>query len=186
MGLFDKFLKKGPEQDTVEWTVTLTDPQPDPQPKKVAAPVAYDNHYEFIIKSEDEKTDRAIVRYQKFWTDPEDKYEGMTLMQFKEEGYPGDKIYQYPPLDVAVKLDAFLGEDGSTEIRAYIENGTKNEIYVGTAAKTKAKKILKLLQENNPKITGELYGGKYWKMEDSGYVDDRWTETLTVRVYLQW
>lgn len=185
MGLFDKFLKKEPEQDTVEWTVTLTDPQPDPQPKKAAAPVAYDNHYEFIIKSEDEKTDRAIVRYQKFWTDPEDKYEGMTLMQFKEEGYPGDKIYQYPPLDVAVKLDAFLGEDGSVEISGFIDDGNKF-IYVGKAAKTKAKKILRILQNEDPKITGSLYGGKYWKMESSGYVDNRWDEDLTVRVYFEW
>lgn len=141
--------------------------------------------YEFIVKSENEKTTKALEKYQKFWTDKEDQYDGMKLKEFKEDGDPGDKVYQYPPLDVDLKLEAFLGEDGSTEIRAYIENGS-DEIYVGTAAKTKAKKILKLLQENGPKITGELYGGKYWKMEDSGYVDDRWTETLTVRVYLQW
>ena len=141
--------------------------------------------YDFIVKSENEKTTKALEKYQKFWTDKEDQYDGMKLKEFKEDGDPGDKVYQYPPLDVDLKLEAFLGEDGSTEIRAYIENGS-DEIYVGTAAKTKAKKILKLLQENSPKITGELYGGKYWKMEDSGYVDDRWTETLTVRVYLQW
>jgi hypothetical protein len=141
--------------------------------------------YDFIVKSENEKTTKALEKYQKFWTDKEDQYDGMKLKEFKEDGNPGDKVYQYPPLDVDLKLEAFLGEDGSTEIRAYIENGS-NEIYVGTAAKTKAKKILKLLQDNNPKITGELYGGNYWKMEDSGYVDDRWTETLTVRVYLQW
>ena len=141
--------------------------------------------YDFIVKSENEKTTKALEKYQKFWTDKEDQYDGMKLKEFKEDGDPGDKVYQYPPLDVDLKLEAFLGEDGSTEIRAYIENGS-DEIYVGTAAKTKAKKILKLLQENSPRITGELYGGKYWKMEDSGYVDDRWTETLTVRVYLQW
>ena len=141
--------------------------------------------YDFIVKSENEKTTKALEKYQKFWTDKEDQYDGMKLKEFKEDGDPGDKVYQYPPLDVDLKLEAFLGEDGSTEIRAYIENGS-DEIYVGTAAKTKAKKILKLLQENSPKITGELYGGKYWKMEDSGYVDDRWNEVLTVRVYLQW
>ena len=178
MGLFDKFLKKLPEQDTVEWTVTLTDPQPDPQPKKAAAPVAYDNHYEFIIKSEDEKTDRAIVRYQKFWTDPEDKYEGMTLMQFKEEGYPGDKIYQYPPLDVAVKLDAFLGEDGSVEISGFIDDGNKY-IYVGKAAKTKAKKILRI----NRVYIGEPFymkpEGKRATTEDY----ERFTAELMDRIY---
>jgi len=141
--------------------------------------------YDFIVKSENEKTSKALEKYQKFWTDDEDKYDGMTLKEFKKDGDPGDKVYQYPPLDVDVKLEAFLGEDGSTEIRAYIENGTE-EIYVGTAAKTKAKKILKLLQEIDPRITGELYGGKYWKMENSGYVDDRWKEVLTVRVYLEW
>ena len=141
--------------------------------------------YDFIVKSENEKTTKALEKYQKFWTDKEDQYDGMKLKEFKEDGDPGDKVYQYPPLDVDLKLEAFLGEDGSTEIRAYIKDA-KSDIYVGTAAKTKAKKILKLLQENNPKITGELYGGKYWKMEDSGYVDDRWTETLTVRVYFEW
>lgn len=141
--------------------------------------------YDFIVKSENEKTTKALEKYQKFWTDKEDQYDGMKLKEFKGDGDPGDKVYQYPPLDVDLKLEAFLGEDGSTEIRAYIENGTE-EIYVGTAAKTKAKKILKLLQENDPRITGELYGGKYWKMEDSGYVDDQWSEVLTVRVYLQW
>lgn len=141
--------------------------------------------YDFIVKSENENTSKALEKYQKFWTDDEDKYDGMTLKEFKKDGDPGDKVYQYPPLDVDVKLEAFLGEDGSTEIRAYIENGTE-EIYVGTAAKTKAKKILKLLQEIDPRITGELYGGKYWKIEDSGYVDDRWKEDLTVRVYLEW
>lgn len=141
--------------------------------------------YDFIVKSENESTTKALEKYQKFWTDKEDQYDGMKLKEFKEDGESGDKVYQYPPLDVDLKLEAFLGEDGSTEIRAYIENGTE-EIYVGTAAKTKAKKILKLLQENDPRITGELYGGKYWKMEDSGYVDDRWTEDLTVRVYLEW
>lgn len=140
--------------------------------------------YDFIVKSENDKTTKAIEKYQKFWTDKEDQYNGMKLKEFKEDGDPGDKVYQYPPLDVDLKLEAFLGEDGSTEIRAYIENGLNEEIYVGTAAKTKAKKILKILQENNPKITGELYGGKYWKMEDSGYVNNDWSEDLTVRVYL--
>ena len=142
--------------------------------------------YDFIVKSENDKTAKAIEKYQKFWTDKEDQYNGMKLKEFKEDGDPGDKVYQYPPLDVDLKLEAFLGEDGSTEIRAYIENGSDEEIYVGTAAKTKAKKILKILQEDNPKITGELCGGKYWKMEDSGYVDDQWNEVLTVRVYLTW
>ena len=180
MGLFDMFKKKAPQQqDPVEWEVEIPAPAPAP------APVKQTNSYDFIIKSEDEKTDRALAKYQKFWTDPEDKYEGMTLMQFKEEGYPGDKIYQYPPLDVDVKLDAFIGEDGSVEIRGFIYDGDK-EIYVGTAAKTKAKKILRILQNDHPKITGELYGGKYWKIESSGYVDNRWDEVLTVRVYFEW
>lgn len=185
MGLFDKFIKKEPKQDTVEWTVTLSDPQQEPQPKKDPAPVIRDNHYEFIVRSEDEKTDRALVRYQKFWTDPEDKYDGMTMMQFKEDGYPGDKIYQYPPLDVAVKLEAFLGEDGSVEISGFIDEGDR-VIYVGKAAKTKAKKILRILQNEKPKITGLLYGGKYWKMESSGYVNNDWEDDLTLRVYFDY
>lgn len=147
-------------------------------------PQVYKETYDFIIKSENEKTDKAIVKYQQFWTDPEDKYNGMKLMEFKRDGNPGDKIYQYPPLDVDVKLEAFIGEDGTTEILGYILDGAENEIYVGKAAKTKAKKILRILQEQNPKITGELYGGKYWKMENSGYVNNDWDEDLTVRVFL--
>lgn len=139
--------------------------------------------YDFIIKSKDEKTDKALIKYQKFWTDKEGKYDGMTLKEFKEDGDPGDKVYEYPPLDVDVKLEAFIGDDGSTEIRGYILDGDK-EIYVGTAAQTKAKKILRTLQDESPSITGELYGGKYWKMESSGYVNNDWSEELTVRVYL--
>ena len=173
MSLFSKLFKQP------------ADPAPEPV-APVPEPVQKKQYYDFIIKSADETTDKALQKYQKFWTDPEDKYDGMKLMEFKEEGSPGDKVYQYPPLDVSVKLEAFIAdEDGAVTISGFINDGDK-DIYVGTAAKTKAKKILKLLQENNPKITGELYGGKYWKMEDSGYVDDRWTETLTVRVYLEW
>lgn len=153
-------------------------PVPAPEPVKTEI-------YDFIVKSENEKSDKAINKYQKFWTDPEDKYDGMTLKEFKAEGDPGDKVYEYPPLDVSVKLEAFLGEDGSTDIRAYVLDGA-DEIYVGTAAKTKAKKILRILQENKPRIYGELYGGRYWKMEDSGYVNNDWSEDLTVRVYLKW
>ena len=155
-----------------------TAPAPKPEIKKTV--------YDFIVKSQDENTDKAIVKYQKFWTDAEDKYDGMKLMDFKKDGDPGDKVYEYPPLDVSVKLEAFISEDGNTEIRAYILDGGDGEIYVGTAAKTKTKKILRILQNNNPSISGELTGGKYWKMEDSGYVNNDWSDDLTVRVYLKY
>lgn len=147
--------------------------------------VIFDMIYDFIIKSEDEKSDRALKKYQKFWTEPEDKYNGMTMREFKEDGIPGDKIYQYPPLDVLVSLEAFIGEDGTVEISGFIYDGNK-KIYVGKAAKTKAKKILRILQQNDPKIAGELYGGKYWKLKSNGYVDDDWEEDLTLRVYLEY
>ena len=155
----------------------------EPVPAPVIAPAK--TIYDFIAKSQDEKTDKALVKYQKFWTDSDDKYDGMTLKEFKADGLPRDKVYEYPPLDVDVKLEAFLGEDGSTDIRVYILDG-ESDIYVGTAAKTKAKKILRILQEENPSISGELYGGKYWKMEDSGYVNNDWSDELTVRVYLKY
>lgn len=158
-----------------------TEPVPAPAP----APAPSKEIYEFIAKSQEEKTDKALVKYQKYWTDPEDKYDGMTLKEFKSDGDPGDKIYEYPLLDVDVKLEAFLGEDGSTEIRVFILDGD-SEIFVGTAAKTKAKKILGILQERSPSISGELYGGKYWKMEDSGYVNADWSDALTVRVFLKY
>lgn len=159
-------------------------PKPVTAPPPVSEPVKKET-YEFIAKCDNEKAQKELEKYQKFWTDTEDKYNGMRLLEFKEEGSPGDKVYQYPPLDVSVDIEAFVGDDGSVEITVYILDGDKR-IRVGTAAKTKAKKILKLLQENEPKITGELYGGKYWKIEDSGYVDDRWSEILTVRVFLLW
>ena len=152
----------------------------------IPEPVKPKTVYDFIAKSQDEKTDRAIINYQKDWTDDEDKYDGMKLMEFKREGSPGDKVYEYPPLNVDVKLEAFIAdEDGSTEIRVFILDGD-DEIYVGNAAKTKAKKILRILQDKQPQITGELYGGKYWKMENSGYVNNDWSEDLTVRVYLKY
>ena len=160
--------------------------KPKPEPAPIPAPVPVKKEtYDFIAKCDNEQSQKALEEYQKFWTDPEDKYEGMKLLEFKSEGCPGDKVYQYPPLDVSVDLEAFIGEDGTTTITVFVLDADKR-IRVGTAAKTKAKKILKLLQENEPKITGNLYGGKYWKMEDSGYVDDRWTEELTVRIFLTW
>lgn len=153
-------------------------------PAPAPAPIVEKTTYDFIVKCDNEKSEKALIKYQKFWTDDEDRYNGMTLKEFKADGDPGDKVYQYPPLDVDVKLDAFLGEDGSVTITAYVLSGSDDEIRVGTAAETKAKKILRILQENEPKITGELYGGKYWKMEDSGYVNADWSEELTVRVFL--
>ncbi len=155
-------------------------------PVPTVAPIPKKNAYDFIAKCYNEESRKALEKYQKFWTDPEDKYEGMALKEFKEDGSPGDKIYQYPPLDVDVKLDAFISiENDNVSINVFVLDNDK-EILVGTAAKTKAKKILKILQEENPKITGELYGGKYWKMEDSGYVNNDWSEELTVRVFLEW
>ena len=164
---------------------------PVPTPKPAPAPVREKETYDFIAHYSDPKCEKRLQKYQKFWTDPEDKYDGMTLREFKEEGYPGDKVWQYPPLDVDVDLKSNVAEDGSVTVSVYIleyneETGKDEEIYAGDAAKTKGKKILRLLQEHDPEITAELYGGKYWKMEDSGYVDDRWDEALTVRVYFKW
>lgn len=174
MGLFRRKPKPVPE------------PEPKPVPTPAPEPEKPKNEYDFIAYSTDEKTDKAINKFQKFWTDDEDRYNGMTLKEFKEDGCPGDKVYQYPPLDVDVSLEAFIGEDGSVTISVFILDGADDKILVGTAAKTKAKKILRILQENDPKITGELYGGKYWKIEDSGYVNNDWSEKYTVRVYLRW
>lgn len=159
----------------------------EPVPKQTnSKPVADKNEYNFIVKSENENTDKALQKYQKFYTDKDDIYDGMDLLTFKEIGDPGDKVYQCPPLKVSAKIEAFIAaEDGSVTISVYILEGD-DEIYVGKAAKTKGKKILRTLQNNNPKITGELYGGKYWKIEDSGYVNADWSDDLTVRVFLTW
>lgn len=160
-------------------------PKPEPVPEAPVVQPAQSNNYDFIIKSENEQSDKQLIKYQKFWTDSEDKYNGMTMRELKESDLYDEKIYQYPPLDVAVKLSAFLGDDGSVSISGYILDGD-NEIYVGKAAKTKAKKILRILQDESPAISGELYGGQYWKLEGSGYVDDRWNEPLAIRVSLRW
>ena len=165
--LFDKLFKKKEE------------------PPAPATPKAPENVYEFVIKCNDEKSIKALSEYQKEWTDSDDKYEGMTMKDLKESCRFDEKIYKYPPIDVPVKLTAFLGDDGSVDISGYVVDGD-NKILVGMAAKTKAKKILKILQEESPSIAGELYGGNYWKLESSGYVDDAWSDQLTVRVTLQW
>ena len=175
MALFDKLFKSDPA----------------PTPKPAPTPVQKKETYEFIAHCSDPKCEKRLQKYQKFMTDPEDKYDGMKLMEFKESGYPGDKVWQYPPLDVDVDLKTTVSEDGSVTVSVYvidydIDKGEDVELYVGDAAKTKGKKILRLMQEHDPEITAELYGGKYWKMEDSGYVDDRWDEVLTVRVYFKW
>lgn len=81
------------------------------------------NIYEFIIKSENDDSDKQLEKYQKFWTDPEDKYNGMTMKELKASDLYGEKVYQYPPLDVSVKLSAFMGDDGSVIISGYILDG---------------------------------------------------------------
>lgn len=171
MGIFNKLFHKELAVDPV--------PAVDPEPVK------HPTFYEFIISSENEKTDKALAKYQKFWTDPEDKHEGMKLKEFKEEGLPGDKNYLYPTLDVEVELKAAEDEDGQLQILGYICDGS-DLIYVGRSAKNKAKKIKHILEEENPRITAELCGGKVWKIESSGYVDDRWEEDLKVRVTLEY
>ena len=160
----------------------------DPKPAPVQAPPAPkapENVYEFLVKCADEKSADALAAYQKDWTDPEDKHEGMTLYDLKDSCRYGEKIYEYPPMDVTPKLKAFIGDDGSVTITGFVVDG-EDELLVGEAAKTKAKKILKILQEESPSITAELFGGQYWKMEDSGYVDDRWSDPYTMRVKLKW
>jgi len=166
MSLFSLF-KKEPKE-----------PAPAPvQPKR------FENEYEFIVHCDG--PDSALWKYQEENTDPEDIYEGKTMREFKEDGDPGDKIYKYPPLSVTPKLSAFIGEDGSVEITGYIIDGY-DEILVGKSAKTKNKKILKILQEESPKITGELSGGYYWTMESSGYVNDNYYDEYKMRVTFQW
>lgn len=68
------------------------------------------------------------------------------MKELKASDLYGEKVYQYHPLDVSVKLSAFIGDDGSVIISGYILDGD-SEIYVGKSEKTKAKKILKILQD---------------------------------------
>ena len=142
--------------------------------------------YEFKIVCTYEKSEKALLKYLKNETDPDDKYNGMTMRDLKDSDLYGEKIYQYPPCDVTVKLSAFVSdEDGSVVITGFVLDGDK-EISVGTAAKGKSNKILRTLQDNGPAITGELSGGNYWKLEDSGYVNKDWSDPVTLRVCLEW
>jgi len=141
------------------------------------------NKYEFIVHCDE--NDKPLWKYQKENTDPDDIYNGMTMHDFKASGDCGEKLYKYPPLSVPVKLSAFIGEDGSVEISGYIIDGN-DEILVGKAAKTKSKKILKILQENNPKITGELSGGYYWLIESSGYLNSDCFAEYRMDVSFEW
>ena len=147
-------------------------------------------HYDFNVHWDDERTDKILERYQKDWTDREDRYEGMTKREFKECGGPGDKVFKYPPLDVDVELSR--GEiDGKAAVLVSLIDGGKNPL-IGYAPKTKAKKILQLIDEHNEsiRISAELSGGDFWELvvfhDGEAVCESNIPKPLKVQVRLDW
>lgn len=137
--------------------------------------------YTFPLHWDDEKIDHKLERYQKFWTDSEDIYDGYrTYSDLKESELYGEKIYKYPPLDVTIEYKI-----NGDVVEFYLYDGERS-YFVGTPAKTKNKKVIKILNENDPIISAELSGGHYRKLEYSGYVNDDWDDEIKIHVTLDW
>lgn len=144
-------------------------------------------HYEFLVHFTDDAYD-ILEKYQKEWTDPDDRYEGMTNKDIKASGDYDTKIYQYPPLDVDLEL--FETEiDSKAAVGFNLIDGKRNP-FIGYAPKTKAKKILRLIEEHpGIRMSAELSGGHYKKLEfwnDHDYVNSDWSDDIKVRVTLNW
>ena len=144
-------------------------------------------NYVFLVHFVDGAYD-VLEKYQKNWTDPEDRYEGMSNKDIKESGAYNEKIYQYPPLDVDLELQE-LERDGKPAVGFNLIDGKKNP-FIGYAPKTKAKKILQLIEEHPQiRMAAELSGGHYKKLEfwnDHDYVNADWSDDIKVRVTLDW
>ena len=137
-------------------------------------------HYEFLVHYDDEKVERYLVKYQKFWSDPDFKYEGMTMREIKDSMLYGEKIYKFAPLDV--DLD-FKYENGV--LRVFLLDGDKS-VDVGTAPPRKTKRIVQLLRDFDPRVYAELTGGHFYQLKNNGYVEDEWSDDYKIRVRLDW
>lgn len=145
-------------------------------------------HYEFNVHWDDEKTEDILEKFQREWTDREDRYEGMTKKDIRESCVPGEKIFKYPPLDVDLELKR--GEiDGKTAVLVYLIDGAKNPL-IGYAPKTKAKKILQLLDEHQVYMSAELSGGDYRELvcfsDGEAVCDSNIPKPLKIQVRLDW
>ena len=147
-------------------------------------------HYDFNVHWDDERTEKILERYQKEWTDREDRYEGMTKKELRESGSPGEKVFRYPPLDVDVELRA-SEIDGKPAVLVSLIDGRKNPL-IGYAPKTKAKKILQLIDEHSEsvRISAELSGGDFWDLvvfhDGEAVCESNIPKPLKVQVRLDW
>lgn len=145
--------------------------------------------YMFNVQWEDPAVEDVLEKYQKSWTDREDRYEGMTKKDVRETCVPGEKVFKYPPLDVDVELrpDQI---DSKPAILVYLIDG-KDPRLIGHAPKTKAKKIIELLRDPNLRISAELSGGDFWEVvcfPDGGEAvcESNIPKPLKVQVHLEW
>lgn len=146
-------------------------------------------HYEFNVQWEDPVVEEFLERYQRAWTDREDQYEGMTKKEVRETCLPGEKIFKYPPLDVDVELKP-AEIDGKPAVLVYLVD-VKDLILLGRAPKTKAKKIIKLLEDPSIRISAELSGGDFWELvcfSDGGEAvcESNVPKPLKVQIRLEW
>lgn len=146
--------------------------------------------YEFNVHWDDERTEAVLERYQRDWTDREDRYEGLTKKGLREDGSPGEKVFKYPPLDVDVELRQDV-IDGKAAVLVYLIDGKKDPL-IGHAPKTKARKILQLLDEHSEsvRISAELSGGDFWELvvfhDGEAVCESNMPKPLKVQVTLDW
>ena len=145
-------------------------------------------HYIFNVHSEDDNIYDTLERYQRKWTDREDRYEGLTKRDILETCAPGEKIFKYPPLDVDVELKEDE-VDGKVAVLVYLVDGDRCPL-IGHAPKTKAKRILQLLSEHDVVVSAELSGGDYRELvcfsDGEAVCDSNVPKPLKVQVRLDW
>ena len=142
-------------------------------------------YYEFLVQYEDnEKVYKILERYQRDLTDPDDKYDGMTMREIKASDDCKIKHYEYPPLDATVDLIE-TERDGKPAIQVTFYDGDK-ERPIGYAPPRKVKRIREILADKDPFVSAELFGGHYMMLKDSGWVETDYSDDLKVRVKLDW
>lgn len=145
-------------------------------------------HYVFNVHWSDEKTNKILEKYQKDWTDPDDRYDGMSKRDIMEACAPGDKVFKFPPLDIDVELSEGIVDSKPAVLVRLIDG--KNNPLIGCAPKTKARKIIQLLSEHDVRISAELSGGDYRELvvfgDGEAVCDSNIPKPLRVQIELDW
>lgn len=137
-------------------------------------------HYEFLVHYDDPAIERRLVKYQKFWSDPDCKYDGLTIREIKDLGLYGEKIYKFAPLDVDVEFELVDGV-----LRVLLSEGDRS-FFIGCAPPRKTKRVLQILSDLDPAVSAVLTGGHFYQLKNNGYVEDEWSDAYKVRVLLDW